>query len=73
MLPNNFGCLRKVEECFHLCSKHFGHSGKILKLKKMWGTLKILFGQIIKFENSCLLLPTILGALSHEREYIGKN
>jgi hypothetical protein len=24
MLPNNFGCLRKVEECFHLCSNILG-------------------------------------------------
>jgi hypothetical protein len=38
------------------------------KAQKMWGTLKILYGKIVKVENSCLLLPTILGALSHERE-----
>jgi hypothetical protein len=45
------------------------------KAQKMWGTLKILYGKIVKVENSCLLLPTILGALSHMKEskYIGKN
>jgi hypothetical protein len=32
MLPNNFGCLRKVEECFHLCSNILGTLDKGLGL-----------------------------------------
>jgi hypothetical protein len=60
---------------FSFMLKHFGQSGKIPKLKKCGCTLKIIYGKIVKVENSCLLLPTILGALSHMKEskYIGKN
>jgi len=66
MLPNNFGCLRKVEECFFIYAQTFWALWKNPKAQKNVGQLKILYGQIIKVENSCLLLPTILGALSHE-------
>jgi hypothetical protein len=31
------------------------------------------FGQIIRLEQNICFLPTILGALSHERDYVDKN
>ncbi len=41
----------------------------------MWVHVENYIWEIVKVENSCLLLPTILGALSHMKEskYIGKN
>jgi hypothetical protein len=45
------------------------------KAQKMWVHVENYIWEIVKVENSCLLLPTILGALSHMKEskYIGKN
>jgi hypothetical protein len=58
--------------------KHFGHIGKILMLKRFQAVQEfvcclITLGQIIWLEQNIFFLPTILGALSHERDYVEKN
>jgi hypothetical protein len=66
--------LIKIEEIFSFMPKHFGHIGKIQMLKKFQAVHEFCmlpdnFGQIIWLEQNISFLPTILGALSHERDY----
>jgi hypothetical protein len=65
MLPNNLGCLRKAEECFHLWTLW-----KNPEAQKMWGTLKVSYGQIVKVENSFCCCPLFCWVLSHMKESI---
>ncbi len=44
MLPNNFGCLRKVEECFHLCSNILGSLEKSQSSKNVGARWKLYMG-----------------------------
>jgi hypothetical protein len=46
ILPDNFGHVRKVEENFHLCPKHFGTLKKIkLMLENFWQFHNLYFSR----------------------------
>jgi hypothetical protein len=74
-LLNNNWHLTNVEDSFHL-SLNFWGILKISSCFKKFGQFENLFCPVIssrlwRWKNIFLSLPTILGALSHESQYVG--
>jgi len=66
MLPGSFGHFRKVEEIFHLGQIIFGHSGKIMTLKRVQAVWEfVALGRLQRLKN--VSVAPIPGALSHEK------